>query len=426
MKKLLFIIAILTAFTGYSQHGLDKDIQKIESKVIEWRRDFHQNPELSNREFKTAEKIAKHLKSLGMKVQTGIAHTGVVGILKGNKPGKVLALRADIDGLPVTERTPVPFKSNAKSTFRGQEVGVMHACGHDTHTAILMGVAEILSKNKDKINGTVKFIFQPAEEGAPPGEEGGAKLMVEEGVLKNPDVDAIFGLHIGAQQPVGTLAYKPGGIMAAVNSFEINVSGKQSHGSTPWASVDPIMASVKIIDGLQTLVSREMPLTQEAVVLSIGKISSGVRSNIIPESAQIIGTLRTLDADMQKQIHIRMKEMVPAIAKAYRAEATIDIDPGYPITYNDPALTAQMAPSLEAAAGKENVSIIKAITGAEDFSFFQKEVPGLYFFLGGRPKVAPEGVTISAHHTPDFYIDESGLILGVETFVQLTFDYLGK
>lgn len=427
MKKLVLLLAFITTSVGFSQNGsMDKDIKNIESKVIEWRRDFHQNPELSNREFKTAEKIAKHLRSLGMEVQTGIAHTGVVGILKGNGSGKVLALRADIDGLPVTERTPVPFRSTAKSTFRDVEVGVMHACGHDTHIAILMGVAEILSKNKDKINGTVKFIFQPAEEGAPPGEEGGAKLMVEEGVLKNPDVDAIFGLHIGAQQPVGTIAYKPGGIMAAVNSFEINVSGKQSHGSTPWASVDPIMASVKIIDGLQTLVSREMPLTQEAVVLSIGKFTSGVRSNIIPEKAQIIGTLRTLDADMQTQIHKRMKEMVPAIAKAYRAEATIDIDPGYPITYNDPELTAQMVPSLEKSAGKDNVHVIKAITGAEDFSFFQKEVPGLYFFLGGKPDVAPDGVTISAHHTPDFYIDESGLLLGVETFVQLTFDYLGR
>ena len=425
MKNLVLAIAFLAVTVGFAQHGLEKDIEKIESKVIEWRRDFHKNPELSNREFKTAEKIAKHLKSLGMEVQTGIAHTGVVGILKGNNPGKVLALRADIDGLPVTERTDVPFKSTVKSTFRDTEVGVMHACGHDTHIAILMGVAEILSKNKDKINGTVKFIFQPAEEGAPPGEEGGAKLMVEEGVLKNPDVDAIFGLHIGAGQPIGTIAYKSGGIMAAVNSFEINVSGKQSHGSTPWASIDPIMASVKIIDGLQTLVSREMQLTQEGVVLSIGKITSGVRSNIIPETAQIIGTLRTLDVDMQAQMHKRMKEMVPAIAYAYRAEATIDIDPGYPITYNDPELTTMMVPSFEKAAGKNNVHIIKAITGAEDFSFFQKEIPGLYFFLGGRPEVAPDG-GLGAHHTPDFYIDEDGLLLGVETFIQLTFDYLGN
>ncbi|MBT8234673.1 MAG: amidohydrolase, partial [Bacteroidia bacterium] len=330
---------------------------------------------------------------------------------------------ADIDALPVPERADLPFKSVAKGEFRGEEVPVMHACGHDTHIAILMGVAEIMANNKDKINGTIKFIFQPAEEGAPPGEEGGAKMMVEEGVLKNPDVDAIFGLHIGSGQPVNTLAYRPGGIMAAVNSFEINVTGKQTHGSRPWGGVDPIMASVKIIDGLQTLVSREMPLTQEAVVLSIGKIKSGLRSNIIPESAQIIGTLRTLDTGMQARMHERMREMVPAIAKAYRAEATIDIDEGYPITYNDPELTAQMLPSLKKAAGDDKVFEIKAITGAEDFSFFQKEVPGLYFFLGG---MAPGETEAFPHHTPDFYIDESGLLLGVKTFVQMSLDYLNN
>ena len=421
MKNLLLTITMFTSVFAFAQHGLDKDIANIEGKVIEWRRDFHQHPELSNREFKTAEKIAAHLKSLGMEVQTGIAHTGVVGILKGNKPGKVIALRADIDGLPVAERADLPFKSTAKGEYNGEEVPVMHACGHDTHIAILMGVAEIMSENKDKINGTIKFIFQPAEEGAPTGEEGGAKLMVKEGVLKNPDVDAIFGLHISSGLPVNNISYKSGGIMAAVNSFEINVKGKQTHGSTPWTGIDPIMASVKIIDGLQTLVSREMPLTQEAVVLSIGKISSGVRSNIIPESAQIVGTLRTLDADMQTTIHKRMKEMVPAIAEAYRAEATINIDEGYPITYNDPELTAKMLPSLHKAAGAEKVMEIKAITGAEDFSFFQKEVPGLYFFLGG---MTPGETEVYPHHTPDFYIDESGLLLGVKTFVQLSLDYL--
>lgn len=425
MKKLFVYIFLLTGLSTFSQHGMDAEISDIESKVIEWRRDFHQYPELSNREFKTAEKIAAHLKSLGMEVQTGIAFTGVVGILKGDNPGKVLALRADIDALPVTERVDLPFKSTVTTDFRGVETGVMHACGHDTHIAILMGVAEVLSKNKDKINGTIKFIFQPAEEGAPPGEEGGAELMVKEGVLKNPDVDAIFGLHIGAGQTINTIAYRPGGIMAASQSFEINVKGKQSHGSTPWTSVDPIMASVKIIDGLQTLVSREMPLTTEGVVLSIGKITSGVRSNIIPESAQIIGTLRTLNYDMQKQINRRMREMVPAIAAAYRAEATIDINSGYPITFNDPELTAQMLPSLQKAAGSDRVFEIKAITGAEDFSFFQKEVPGLYFFLGGKPVDVP--ISESApHHTPDFYIDESGMLLGVKTFIQLSLDYLNE
>ena len=299
----------------------------------------------------------------------------------------------------------------------------MHACGHDTHIAILMGVAEILSKNRDKIKGTIKFIFQPAEEGAPPGEEGGAELMVKEGVLKNPDVDAIFGLHIGSGQPAGTLNYRAGGIMAASQSFEIAVKGKQTHGSRPWAGVDPIMASVKIIDGLQTLVSREMDLTKEGVVLSIGKISSGVRSNIIPESAHIVGTLRTLDYDMQAQINQRMRELVPAIAEAYRAEASITIAKGYPITYNDPALTAAVLPSLQAAAGAENVKEIKAITGAEDFSFFQKEVPGFYFFLGG---MTPGNKTPFPHHTPDFYIDESGMLLGVKTFVQMSIDYLNQ
>lgn len=423
MKKLFFTISLFACASAFAQHGLDKDIANIENKVIEWRRDFHQNPELSNREFKTAEKIAAHLKSLGLEVQIGVAHTGVVGILKGKKPGKVLALRADIDALPVPERADLPFKSTAKGEYNGEEVPVMHACGHDTHIAILMGVAEIMSKNTDKINGTIKFIFQPAEEGAPSGEEGGAKLMVKEGVLKNPDVDAVFGLHIGSGQPVNTIAYKSGGMMAAVNSFEINVKGKQSHGSTPWTSIDPIIASVKIIDGLQTLVSREMPLTTEAVVLTIGKIESGVRHNIIPESAQMLGTLRTLDADMRSTIIKRMKEMVPAIAKAYKAEATIDIDEGYPITYNDPELTTQMLPSLQKAAGAENVFVIKAITGAEDFSFFQKEVPGLFFFLGG---MTPGETEAFPHHTPDFYIDESGMLLGVKTFIQLSLDYLNN
>ena len=421
MKKLLLIAVFLFSTFSFAQHGLDKEIAAIESKVIEWRRHFHQNPELSNREFKTAEKIAEHLKSLGLEVQTNVAHTGVVGILKGKKPGKVLALRADIDGLPVPERSDLPFKSTAIGEYNGEEVPVMHACGHDTHIAILMGVAEIMSKNTDKIKGTIKFIFQPAEEGAPSGEEGGAKLMVKEGVLKNPDVDAIFGLHIGSGQPVNTIGYKSGGTMAAVNSFVINVKGKQTHGSRPWGGVDPIMVSAKIIDGLQTLVSREMPLTQEAVVLSIGKITSGVRSNIIPESAELVGTLRTLDTDMQSHIHKRMREMVADIAKAYRAEATIYIDEGYPITYNDPTLTSQMVPSLEKAAGKDNVIVMKAITGAEDFSFFQQKIPGLYFFLGGMTKGNTEPFP---HHTPDFFIDESGMLLGVKAFIQLSLDYL--
>ena len=422
MKRLLTILIPMIATASWAQAPIEQSITEVESKVIEWRRDFHQNPELSNREFKTAEKIAAHLESLGMEVQTGIAHTGVVGILKGKKPGKVLALRADIDALPVTERADLPFKSEVTTTFRGVETGVMHACGHDTHIAILMGVAEVLAKHND-FAGTIKFIFQPAEEGAPPGEEGGAEMMVKEGVLSNPDVDAIFGLHIGSSQPINTVAYKSEGLLAASQSFEITVKGKQTHGSMPWGGIDPIMAAVKIIDGLQTIISRESPLTQEAAVLSIGKIAGGVRSNIIPEEVQIVGTLRTLDKGMQTMINRRMEEMVPAIAAAYRAEATIEIEKGYPITYNDPALTAQMVPSLKKAAGEKNVFEIGAITGAEDFSFFAQEVPGLYFFLGG---MTPGNKTPFPHHTPDFFIDEGGMLLGVKTFVQLTMDYLGQ
>ena len=423
MKNLLLFIAFLTTYASFSQMSLDKDYQNIESKVIEWRRDFHQNPELSNREFKTAEKIAKHLKSLGIKVQTGVAHTGVVGILKGNNSGKVLALRADIDALPVTERNDLAYKSNAKSTFIGEEVGVMHACGHDTHTAILMGVAEILSKNKDKINGTIKFIFQPAEEGAPPGEEGGAKLMIKEGVMENPKVDAIFGLHINSSSEVGNITYKSGGIMAAVERFTVNVKGKQTHGSQPWSGVDPIYISAKIIDGFQSIISRESRLVDEAAVITVGKITSGVRFNIIPESAEMIGTVRTLDADMREKIIHRMKAMASTIAKAYGGEATVDFESFTEITYNDPALVNQMLPTMKKVAGTDNVKIVKATTGGEDFSYFQEKAPGFYFFLGG---MTPGNKEAFPHHTPDFKIDDSGLLLGVKTLTQMSLDYLNN
>ena len=424
MKKLIVLVLLFVGYSSFAQGPkLDKEYASIEEKVIEWRRYFHEHPELSNREFETAKKIAAHLESLGIEVQTGVAHTGVVGILKGNKPGKVVALRADMDALPVTERNDLPFKSNVTSEYLGNEVGVMHACGHDTHVAILMGVAEIMSKHKDKIKGTVKFIFQPAEEGAPPGEEGGAALMVKEGVLQNPNVDAIFGLHINSQTPVGTIKYKSGGTMAAAQRFQIDVKGKQSHGSQPWSGVDPILISAKIIDGLQTIISREMNLTNEAAVITVGKITSGVRNNIIPETAEIVGTIRTLDYDMQKQLNRRMKEMVKSIAEAYRGEATVDISDGTAITYNNPELTAQMVPTIEAVAGAENVQITKAVTGAEDFSFFQEKVPGVFFFLGG---MTPGTTESYPHHTPDFLIDDSGMLLGVKTLTQMSFDYLNS
>ena len=424
MKLYLILPMLLWCLNSSAQkYNFEKEYKGIEPKVIDWRRDFHQNPELSNREFNTAEKIASHLKSLGIEVQTRVAKTGVVGILKGNRNGKVIALRADIDALPVTERNDLPFKSTVTSEFLGQEVGVMHACGHDTHTAILMGVAEILSKNRDKIKGTVKFIFQPAEEGPPPGEEGGALLMVKEGVLKNPDVDAIFGLHINSATPVGVIRYKSERLMAAVQRFVIKVEGKQTHGSQPWKGIDPILISAKIIDGLQTIISREVDLTNEAAVKSVGKITSGVRFNIIPESAEMIGTIRTLDYDMQKQITERMKEMVPDIAKTYGGTATIEIKSNTDITFNNPELVTQMLPTLNRVAGKENVQIQKAVTGGEDFSYFQNEVTGFFFFLGG---MTPGNTASFPHHTPDFSIDENGMILGVKALTEMSLDFLNN
>ncbi len=424
MKRLLLSTIFLTiSWSASHAQDLSKAYTDIESKVVEWRRDIHQNPELGNREFKTAEKIAKHLKSLGIEVQTGVAHTGVVGLLKGGQPGKVVALRADIDALPVTERNDLPFKSTVTTEFAGEQVGVMHACGHDTHVAILMGVAEVLAKNKQQIKGTVKFVFQPAEEGPPPGEEGGALLMVKEGVMENPKVDAIFGLHINSQTPVGTIRYKAGGIMAAAQSFTIKVKGKQSHGSQPWSGVDPILISAKIIDGLQTIISRESELTNEAAVITVGKIKSGIRFNIIPESAEMIGTIRTLDYDMKDHINRRMKEMVSTIAKAYGGEATCEIREATEITYNEPALVEQMLPTMQRVAGAENVQLQKAITGAEDFSYFQKEAPGFFFFLGG---MTPGNTESFPHHTPDFLIDDSGLLLGVKTLTEMSLDYLNN
>jgi amidohydrolase len=426
MKTFIFSLFGLFSLTLAAQE-IDPEInaaaEEIEAQVISWRRDFHQHPELSNRETQTAQKIAAHLKSLGIETTTGVAKTGVVGILKGDSEGKTVALRADIDALPVTERNNLPFKSEVRTSFLGSETGVMHACGHDTHIAIMMGVAEILSKNKDKIKGTVKFIFQPAEEGAPPGEEGGASLMIKEGVLKNPDVDAIFGLHINSETPVGTIKYKPEGTMAAVERFVIKVKGEQTHGSAPWSGTDPILISAKIIDGLQTIISREAKLVDGAAVITVGKITSGVRFNIIPETAEMVGTIRTLDPDMKTLILKRMNEMVPAIANAYKGEATIEIQNKTAITYNDPELTAKMLPTLQKVAGKQNVILAKATTGGEDFSFFQEEVPGFYYFLGGKPLDSKEP---APHHTPDFFIDESGMLLGVKTMAQLAIDYLNQ
>ena len=432
MRKILTLLLLvgLSSFsiTGFAQPTNTQDMiaaeaMRMESKVIEWRRDIHANPELSNREFKTAEKIAGHLKALGIEVQTGVAHTGVVGVLKGGKPGPVVALRADMDALPVTERVDVPFASKVRAEYNGVETGVMHACGHDTHVAMLMGAAEVFAGMRDKLKGTVKFIFQPAEEGAPVGEEFGAKMMVKEGVLKNPDVDVIFGLHINSKLEVGHINYKPGGTMAAADRLEIKIKGKQTHGSQPWNGVDPITVASQVVQGLNNIVSRQTELTQEAAVISIGMIRGGVRNNIIPEEVEMIGTIRTLDTDMQKKIHEDIKRTATLIAESAGAEAEVIIRIGYPVTFNDPELTQQMLPSLFKAAGQDNVHLVPARTGAEDFSFFQMEVPGVFVFVGGRPSdVAEEDA--APHHTPDFYIDESGMATGVRALLAMTLDYM--
>ena len=422
MKKQLFsLLLFCSSFLCFAQ----EISAELAQKVIQWRHEIHQNPELSNREFKTAQKVANHMRALGIEVQTGIAHTGVVGILKGNKPGKVIALRADMDALPVTERNDLPYRSDIRAMYNGQETGVMHACGHDMHVAILMGVAEQLAKNND-FPGSVKFIFQPAEEGPPQGEEGGADMMIEEGVLENPKVDAIFGLHINSGLHAGKVSYRARGIMASSQGFVIHIKGKQAHGSAPWSSVDPIMIAGKIIDGLQSIISRNVDLTNEAAVISVGSIHSGIRFNIIPETAQIIGTIRTLDKGMKEIIRERMKSLVPTIAQAYGGDAAVTISDGAPVTYNDPALTAQMIPSIEKVLGKENVLEVNAITGAEDFSYFQQEIPGLYFFLGGASPSTQESKPLSSHHTPGFMVDDSALIHGVKVMTTLTKDYLNQ
>ncbi len=429
IKKIpfLFLIVVLVAFTNPPkksklQAKVESLAEQVEAKTIEWRHHLHQNPELSNREFKTAEYIAAHLKSLGLEVQTNVAKTGVVAILKGGKPGPVVALRADIDGLPVPERVDLPWKSTAIGKYNGNEVPVMHACGHDTHIAILMGTAEVLTTIKSELKGTVKFIFQPAEEGAPKGEEGGAKLMVKEGVLKNPDVEAIFGLHISSGTHVGKINYKPGGTMASSNSFEITIHGKQAHGSRPWSSIDPIVTAAQIINNAQTIVSRNMPLTKEAAVVTFGSVHGGVRSNIIPEEVKLVGTIRALDNDMRDKIFERLTTIAIKTGESNGATVEIVIHEGYPITFNDVDLTAKMLPTLQSVVGADNVNLIPAVTGAEDFSFFQREVPGFYFFLGGTPvNVKPEDAP--SHHTPDFYVEDDALVIGIKAMSRMVVDY---
>lgn len=426
VKSILLIFGMAGSILCCSAQNLQQQIEErgkeILPKVIEWRRYLHANPELGNREFKTAEYITKHLKSLGIEVKTGVAKTGVIGILKGGKPGPVIALRADMDALPVLERVDIPFKSKVTADYLGQTVPVMHACGHDSHVAILMGTAETLSKMKNDIAGTVVFIFQPAEEGPPGDEEGGAKLMVKEGAMDNPKVDAIFGLHINSQTEIGNIKYKSGATMASSDWFTIKVKGKQSHGSQPWSGIDPIAVGAQIIEGLQMIVSRQSELTKAPVVITVGKFHSGMRNNIIPEEALMEGTIRTLDSKMQKDVHEKIKLTAQKIAEASGATAEVSIDTKTLVTYNNPALLDMMLPSLEKAAGKEHVMSDNWTTGAEDFSYFGEKAPALFFFLGGMPK-GKDPNKAAPHHTPDFFIDDSMLDVGVKAFCNIVFDY---
>ncbi len=405
------------------QRKIDQDASSLEDKVIKWRRHIHQYPELSNRETKTSAYVAEHLRGLGLEVTTGVAHTGVVAVLKTGKPGPVIALRADMDALPVTERNDLPFASKEKAIYNGAETGVMHACGHDAHVAILMGVAEILVKNKKDLKGTIKFIFQPAEEGPPAGEEGGAEMMVKEGVLDNPKVDAIFGLHVQSIRKLGQIGYKPAGMMAASDWFTIRVHGRQSHGAAPWKGVDPVVVASQIVLGLQTIVSRQMDLTKEPVVISVGKIHGGVRENIIPEVVEISGTIRTFDRDMQKAVHEKIVLTATNIAESAGAKAEVTFDGKTPVTYNDPELTEKLIGALTRAAGEGNAVRIPADTGAEDFAYYQMEVPGFFFFVGVcPPDVDP--ASAPSHHTPDFMMDEKGMLTGLKSLLNVTLEYM--
>jgi amidohydrolase len=426
-RSLTFLLMIVFVEWVAAQPGkklksvIDDRIMAIEPMAIKWRHVLHENPELSNREYNTSRFVADKLREFGLEVTTGIAHTGVVGILKGGKPGPVIALRADMDGLPVKERVPLEWASVASGEFNGEEVPVMHACGHDVHMSIMLGTAKVLSGMREQLSGTIKFIFQPAEEGAPDGEDGGAALMVKEGVLQNPDVEVIFGLHIKAEFEVGEIHYKPEGFMAAVNSFKVKVKGKQTHGSQPWTGIDPIVTSSLIIDGLQTVVSRRAELTQAPAVVSVGAIHGGVRSNIIPEEVEFTGTIRTLDYGMREKILKDIENTIIKIAESQGATAEVSIDKGYPITFNDPKLTAEMLPTFKEAAGAENVHLVKPWTGAEDFAFYQQEVPGLFFFLGGTPRGKLDQAF--PHHTPDFFVADESMKTGIRTFCYLVIDY---
>ena len=427
MKRLPVVCLLLCAAgSAAAQEGkayLDQSFAAIEPRVIAWRRDIHEHPELSNREFRTAELVARHLRALDFdEVQTGIAHTGVVGTLRGGKPGPVVALRADMDALPVREQTGLPFASTVTTEYNGEEVYVMHACGHDTHVAMLMGAAEVLARNREHLAGTVKFVFQPAEEGAPAGERGGAKLMVEEGLLDGADApEAIFGLHVWPEE-AGTLNYRAGSFMAAADELYITINGRQTHGSAPWAGVDPIFVAAQVMTAAQAIPSRQLDITRGPAVITIGSIRGGIRGNIIPDRVEMAGTIRTFDAGVRETLHARLRSTVDNIAAASGASAEVTINPYAPVTSNDPELLRQMMPTLEWAAGADKVREHALITGAEDFAHFEKRIPGLYLMLGVNRPGVPAGQA-PANHSPLFDANENALITGVRTLVGLALDY---
>lgn len=428
MKRIKYylLLTVLSSGSGICAQDLHTAIAKkaedIQNQLVQWRRHLHQYPELGNREFKTAAYIFEQLKDLGLEIKTGIAKTGVVAILRGGKPGPVIALRADMDALPVKERVNIPYASTDSAVYGKTKVAVMHACGHDAHVAMLIGTARVLAAMKKDIAGTVKFIFQPAEEGPPEGEEGGAALMVKEGVMDNPKVDVIFGMHIESWIPAGDIQYKTGSFMASADMFTVKVKGRSSHGSQPWLGVDPIAVSAQIIEAFQHIVSRQMDLTKAPVVITVAKINSGVRFNIIPEEAFMEGTLRTLDSKMQQDVQERMKFTAAKIAEASNATAEVNFYNKTAVTYNTPEVVEKMLPSLQAAAGKDNVRPMDWVTGAEDFSFYGTKAPAFFFYFGGMPR-GSDPKNAPPHHTPDFMIDDSRLFVGVKTFCQLVFDY---
>jgi amidohydrolase len=428
MRRVVLIalsLAVATSVEGQAvtrlQSEIDRRAKELESKVVAWRRDFHQNPELGNREFRTSKIVAEHLQKLGMEVKTGVAHTGVVGVLKGGRPGPVVALRADMDALPVTEEVDLPFKSTVKTQYNGQEVGVMHACGHDNHVAILMGVAEMLAGMKADLPGTVKFIFQPAEEGPPLGEKGGAPMMLEEGAFTNPKVDAVFGLHVFPNE-LGTVEYKTGGLMASSDNFYVTVKGRQTHGALPWNGVDPIVTASQIVLGIQTLISRQTDLTLTPAVVTVGMMRGGIRTNIVPDSVEMAGTIRTFDEGVRAQLHERLTKLAESIAIANGATANVRIQKMTPVTFNNPPLTERMVPTLERVLGKANVRLARPTTTAEDFSFFQQAAPGMFFFIGVTPK--DRLAQAAPNHSPKFFADEGVLVPGMRVLANLAVDYL--